>query len=385
MTVLDETKAILADLIAFPTVSTDSNLDLIAYAGERLSACGARLALTRDETGQKANLYASLGPETAGGVVLAAHTDVVPAGDDWTSDPFTLREAGGRLYGRGSCDMKGFLAAMLAMAPRYAALDLRHPVHLALTYDEEVGCFGARQLVADLAGHEMLPSMAIIGEPTMMRIIEGHKGSYEYTTRFSGLDGHGSDPDSGVNAITYAAKFISRLMEIGEDLKARAPAGSRFHPPWTTVQVGRIGGGTARNVIPRHCEIDWEIRPVQEADATFVKAALAAYCARDLLPRMRAVAADAGIETTVIGEVEALDARSDNPARDLVASLTGANSFDVVPFGTEAGLYQGLGLSVVVCGPGSIEQAHKPDEYLAVDQLEACLAMLSRLGRHLEA
>ena len=384
MTLLDETRGILADLIAFPTVSADSNLDLIAYAAELLGALGARLSILRDETGQKASLFATLGPEGDGGIVLSGHTDVVPADpSEWVSDPFRLREEGGRLYGRGACDMKGFIAAALAMAPRYAALPLARPVHFALTYDEEVGCFGARQLVEDLAGNGLHPAICIIGEPTSMRIIEGHKGCYEYTTRFTGLEGHGSLPDAGVNAIHFAARYVTRLLELGETMKSRAPANGPFQPPWTTLQAGRIQGGVARNVIAGHCELEWEMRPVRTADADQVKRDLDSFCTEVLLPEMRRVSPGAEIRTLTVGEVAGLEPTDENEARAIVAALTGDAAADVVSFGTEAGLFQAMGVSTVVCGPGSIEQAHKPDEYVALDQLQACLDMLDGLGDRL--
>ncbi|MCG6859423.1 MAG: M20/M25/M40 family metallo-hydrolase, partial [Salaquimonas sp.] len=219
MALIDEAKETLADLISFPTVSADSNLELITYAAERLTDAGATLSIMRDEEGRKANLFATLGPEIDGGIVLSGHTDVVPADGEWTSDPFAMREADGLIYGRGACDMKGFLAAALAMAPHYAKADLKRPIHFALTYDEEVGCLGARQLVEELRQMTVKPSAVIIGEPTGMGIIEGHKGCYEYTTEFTGLEGHGSQPDLGVNAVEYAVRYIARLMELGESMK----------------------------------------------------------------------------------------------------------------------------------------------------------------------
>jgi len=382
---LDRTKSILDRLIAFPTVSADSNLDLITYAGGVLEDCGARVKISRDRTGAKANLFATLGPETSGGLVLSGHTDVVPADAcEWTGDPFRMHQADGRVYGRGTCDMKGFIAAVLAKAPDYAALDLKRPLHVALTYDEEVGCFGARHLVEELTESDLRPSVAIIGEPTEMRVIEGHKGCYEYTTSFHGTDGHGSEPDKGVNAIHVAAQFVSRMLELAEDLRLKTgPDTSRFSPPWTTLQTGRIEGGLARNVIARHCSVEWEMRPVRDQDARQVKAALEAYCMDVLLPKMRAVYPDADIVTEVIGEVAGLAVMRDNEARDIVTALTGANLCDVVAFGTEAGLFQSLGMSVVVCGPGSIDQAHQPDEFVSIDQLEKCLGMLAGLERTL--
>ena len=386
MALIDDTRAVLADLIAHPTVSADGNLELIAFAADLLSTCGASVSLFRDESGTKANLFATIGPAGDGGIVLSGHTDVVPADDnEWTSDPFVMREVDGRLYGRGSCDMKGFVAAALAMAPRFAAVELRRPVHFAFTYDEEVGCLGGRQLVGDLARAGVRPSVAIVGEPTMMRIIEGHKGCYEYTTEFHGLNGHGSDPDAGVNAVEYAVRYVNRMLALADELKRKAPKGNRYQPPWTTLQVGRIDGGTARNVIAHHCRVEWEMRPVRVSDAEHVKRTLESYCDEVLLPAMRAVSPDARIETQVIGEVAGLEPASESEAREIVSALTGQDQCDVVAFGTEAGLFQACGMSAVVCGPGSIEQAHKADEFVAIEQLQACLDMLSGLADRLSA
>ncbi|NBT32872.1 MAG: acetylornithine deacetylase, partial [Rhodobacteraceae bacterium] len=243
------TKAILADLIAFPTVSTDSNLDCIQYMADYLTAIGARVEVMRDATGTKANLWAMLGPEGDGGLVLSGHSDVVPVADqDWSSDPFRMEERDGRLYGRGTCDMKGFIAAALAKAPAFAAS--KRPIHFAFTHDEETGCLGGQALVQALQQRGVRPATAIIGEPTSMRIIEGHKGCYEYTTHFTGLEGHGSNPALGVNAVEYAVRYVNRLLSLREDLIARCPADSRFEPPWTTINTGALIGGVAHNVIP---------------------------------------------------------------------------------------------------------------------------------------
>jgi len=371
----------LADLVAFPTVSTDSNLDLIAYISERLSRAGARVEVMRDQSGAKANLYATLGPDVDGGIVLSGHTDVVPVADQvWTTDPFTLSERDGRLYGRGSCDMKGFVAACLTMAPALADSSTTRPVHFAFTHDEETGCIGARHLIAALQSRPTRPAMAIIGEPTGMQIIEGHKGCCEYTTEFKGLEGHGSAPDRGVNAVEYAARYVARLLGLSQHLRARVPDDSRFDPPWTTINVGAIAGGVAHNVIASRARVDWEMRPVCAPDADFVRDDLRHYTNEILLPAMQAVDPEAAITTAVIGDVAGLDPMDRNAARALVAELTGVNSADLVPFGTEAGLFQSLGIDAVVCGPGSIDQAHKADEYLEISQLTACLDMLSRLA-----
>ena len=378
MTPLKDAISLLDHLIAFPTVSTEPNLAMIDWLAERLETAGAEVEVMSNAEGSKANLWATLNPGE-GGIVLSGHTDVVPVADqDWTSDPFVLTSRDERLFGRGTCDMKGFIAACIASLP--ALRESRRPIHFAFTHDEETGCLGAQDLVTNLRLRGIAPAMALIGEPTSMRVIEGHKGCCEYTTRFTGLEGHGSAPDAGVNAVEYAVRYVTRLMALREELKGRAPAKSPFDPPWTTANVGAIRGGVAHNVIVGKAEVDWEFRPVQDSDFTFVKDSLAEYVETELLPAMRAVHPAATIETETIGEVAGLMPMDENAARDLVFRLTGQNSSDVVAFGTEAGLFQSLGCHVVVCGPGSIEQAHKPDEYLDIPQLGACLDMLGRLA-----
>lgn len=380
MTDLKTVQDHLRDLIAFPTVSSDSNLELIVHIADFLGKLGARVELFHDETGSKANLFATLGPDGDGGIVLSGHSDVVPVDDQpWTVDPFGLSAADGKLFGRGTCDMKGFIACTLAMAPAFATADLKRPIHFCFTHDEEVGCIGARALVPELVKRGIKPAIAIIGEPTMMRIIEGHKGCCEYTVSFNGLEGHGSDPDAGVNAVEYAVAYVARLLALRADLQGFAPKQSRFSPPWTTINVGRLAGGVAHNVIASRAELDWEMRPVQAGDMDFVKSAMREFVETDLLPRMRAVHPQADITTEVIGEVAGLEPMETNAARDLIATLTGANGADVVPFGTEAGLFQEIGVDVVVCGPGSIEQAHKADEFVSLAQLDQCLTMLKGL------
>ena len=385
-TMLSDTVALLGDLISFPTVSDLSNLDMIAYLAYRLEETGASVEVLHDELGHKANLFATIGPEVDGGIVLSGHSDVVPVKDqDWASDPFEMIEHDGRLYGRGSCDMKGFIAAATAMAPLFAERVRERPVHFAFTYDEEVGCFGARALVKYLKNKGLHPDIAVVGEPTSMRVIEGHKGCNEYTTRFSGLAGHGSAPERGVNAVEYAVRYVGRLLELKDALRARAPAGSRFDPPWTTINTGSLKGGVLHNVIAGSATVEWEMRPVQQADADFVKSDLKDYCEKTLLPAMRRVCPEAAITTETIGEVDGLQPAEINEARDIVMELTGANATDLVAFGTEAGIFQSLGMSAVICGPGSIDQAHKPDEFVSIDQLQQCIDMLDRLTRKLAA
>ncbi|WP_300019102.1 acetylornithine deacetylase [uncultured Roseobacter sp.] len=378
---LDRTIRILSDLIAFPTVSSDSNLEMIAYLADRLEAAGAKVDVLSDPVGSKANLFATLGPEIDCGIVLSGHSDVVPVTDQaWSTDPFKMVERDGRLFGRGTCDMKGFIAATIAMAPVFAEKIRHRPLHFAFTYDEETGCIGAGHLAKELKQRALRPSAAIIGEPTEMRIIEGHKGCYEYTTRFQGLEGHGSIPDQGVNAVEYAVRYVARLLDLKNELRSKAPPRSRFEPPWTTINVGALNGGTVHNVIAPKAQVDWEMRPVQVSDAIFVKEDLKRYCREVLLPEMQKIHPNADITTEIIGEVDGLVPVDHNEARQIVSELTGANGADLVSFGTEAGIFQNLGMDVVVCGPGSIEQAHKADEYLERDQLAQCLKLLERLA-----
>ncbi|WP_420820890.1 acetylornithine deacetylase [Roseovarius dicentrarchi] len=376
----------MRSLIGFPTVSQDSNLDMIGYLATRLEASGARVEIMQDADGKKANLFATLGPEGDGGIILSGHSDVVPVADqEWATDPFLMHEEDGRLYGRGACDMKGFIAATIAMAPAFAQRITNRPLHFSFTYDEETGCIGARDLAQVLTARGLKPSVALIGEPTMMRVIEGHKGCCEYSTHFTGLAGHGSGPDRGVNAVEYATRFVARLLELKDTLRMRAPQGSRFDPPWTTINTGALIGGVAHNVIPSTAQVDWEMRPVQHSDFTLVKEDLHHYCTDILLPAMRAVYPEADIRTETIGEVEGLIPAEVSEARDIMMELTGANGADVVPFGTEAGIFQSMGMSAILCGPGSIEQAHKADEFVTIDQMTQCLEMLDRLSLKLAA
>ncbi len=386
MSKLKDTIHILDELIAFPTVSADSNLAMIDYLASRLEAAGARVDIFHDETGTKANLFATIGPKTDGGIVLSGHTDVVPAAEgDWASNPFAMNRRCEKLYGRGTCDMKGFIAATIAMAPVLAQHVKTRPLHFAFTYDEEVGCLGGQALVDSLQSNGIRPGVAIIGEPTMMRVIEGHKGCCEYTTRFEGCAGHGSAPELGVNAVEYAVRFVSRLLELREQMQTRTPTGSRFSPPWTTINIGSLTGGVAHNVIANRASVEWEMRPVVNADGAFIREQMRSYAHDTLLPAMQGVWPDAAIITEVIGEVARLTPMDKNEAKRIMMELTGANSADVVNFGTEAGLFQSMGMDVVVCGPGSIDQAHKPDEFISIDQIGHCLSMLEKLGERLDA
>ncbi|HEX6257622.1 MAG TPA: acetylornithine deacetylase [Euzebyales bacterium] len=379
----DTMLALLDDLVAFPTVTADSNLDLIAFATDRLEAAGARVVTTHDETGQKANVFATIGPDVDGGVVLSGHTDVVPAdGSGWSTDPFAVSRRDGRLYGRGTADMKGFIACVLALAPSFADAQLRVPVHVALTFDEEVGFRGAPVLLDELARTGPAPAAAIVGEPTCLRIITAHKGCYEYTTTVTGREGHGSAPAQTVNAVEYAARFVGRLLELRDQLAAAPPGDSPFEPPATTISVGTINGGTARNIVAGGCTVEWEMRPVTATDAEHVRDEVAS-CMRELTEQMRGVDGEAAITTAAVCEVDGLAPDPGSPALALGRLLLDRPDEGVVAFGTEAGLYQQAGIPAIVCGPGSIDVAHQPDEHVEIDQLDVCLAMLHRLVGHL--
>jgi len=375
----------LARLVAYPTVSSEPTTEIAAYLANRLEGAGARVRITGEAETGKVNVVASLGPDAArGGVLLSGHMDVVPvAGQDWSRDPFKMWETEDRLYGRGTCDMKGFVAACVELADSIKGQSLSQPLHFAFTHDEEVGCLGAQALMPELHENGPVPEIAIIGEPTGMQVIEGHKGCHEYTMRFTGRAGHGSNPGAGVNAAEYAARYVGKLLELRTVLQAHAPGRSPYDPPFTTINIGRISGGLAHNVIVEHAEVDWEMRPVQAGDAALVTETMERFVAEVLLPEMRAVAPEARIDRQVIGEVAGLEPRAENAARDLVFALTGANAADVVPFGTEAGLFQGLGTDVVVCGPGHIAQAHTADEFIERSQLARCAALLEKIGEWL--
>lgn len=386
MIALTRIETTLATLVGFPTVSSEPTADMAAYLAGRLEAAGARVRILGDAAAGKVNLVATLGPEQPkGGILLSGHMDVVPVdGQDWTRAPFDLSEDDDdRLYGRGTCDMKGFIAASLVLAESLKDTPLARPLHLAFTHDEEVGCLGAQALIPQLRETGPIPDIAIIGEPTGMQVIEGHKGCCEYTMQFRGRAGHGSNPGAGVNAAEYAARYVARLLEMRAALKARAPAGTRYDPPHATLNVGRISGGVAHNVIAEYAEVDWEMRPVLADDAPFVLSEMDRYVAEVLLPDMQATAPEASIERLVIGEVAGLVPMPENTARDLVFALTGANHAGLVPFSTEAGLFQSLGTDVVVCGPGHIAQAHTADEFIERAQLADCATMLTRIAARL--
>ena len=376
----DAAVAILERLVAFDTVSATSNLELVGWVADYLDGLGIESVLTRNAEGTKANLYATVGPGGRGGIILSGHTDVVPvAGQAWTGDPFRLDARGERLYGRGTADMKGFIALVLAMVPQALAAPLEIPLHLALSYDEEVGCLGVPALIRSLPTGAARPRLAIIGEPTGMQVANAHKGIHFLRTRLTGHEAHSSMPERGVNAISAAAEIIVEIGRLAAECRAAAGADTRFDPPYTSFNIGRIAGGAAVNIIARDCAFDWEFRPVPGEDAAALRRRIDDFIMADLLPRLRAGHPDAAVETETMALVPPLVPDPGSPAETLARDLTGANEATTIAFATEAGLFQAAGIPAVICGPGSIEVAHQPDEFITRDQLAAGGAFLDRL------
>lgn len=377
---------LLERLVAFPTVSRDSNLALIGFIRDYLAGHGVASELFLNAEGTKANLFATLGSSDRGGVVLSGHTDVVPVdGQAWTRDPFRLSESEGRLYGRGTADMKGFIASVLAAVPAFLAQPLRLPVHLAFSYDEEVGCLGVRSLLDALAQRPNRPRLCLIGEPTELRPVLGHKGKLAMRCQVHGAACHSAYAPQGVNAIEYAARLIGHLGEIGEELARPEHHDPRFDPPYSTVQTGLIEGGRALNIVPAECRFDFEVRALPGFDAQQVATRLDLYAQAELVPRMQAVQPGTGIRFEPLGSYPGLATDAASEAAELVALISGSRDFGTVAFGTEGGLFHEAGIPTVVCGPGSMDQGHKPDEFVTLAQLEACDAMLLRLAEHLRA
>lgn len=373
---------LLGRLIGFATVSRDSNLQLIGFIRDYLAELGVASELFFNAEGTKANLFASIGPTDRGGVVLSGHTDVVPVdGQAWTVDPFVMTERDGRLYGRGAADMKGFIASVLAAVPAFLAQPLHTPVHLAFSYDEEVGCLGVRSMLEALAERPHKPRLCLIGEPTELKPVLGHKGKLAMRCQVHGAACHSAYAPYGVNAIEYAARMIGKLGEIGQVLAEDQDA--RFDPPFSTVQTGVIKGGRALNIVPEECEFDFEVRALPGFAAETVADQLQAYAEAELLPRMRAVSAASDIRLWPLSAYPGLATAADSEAARLVALLSGSSEFGTVAFGTEGGLFDQAGIATVVCGPGSMEQGHRPDEFVSVAQLSGCDAMLLRLVDYL--
>ena len=379
-----EVQELLARLVAFDTTSAKSNLELIAFVKTYLDGYGVASTLIPSADGAKASLFASIGP-SCGGIGLSSHSDCVPVeGQTWSSDPFKLQLRDGKLYGRGSCDMKGFLASVLASVPLFTSRELNEPVHIIVSYDEEVGCTGVRPLIARLGSDLPRPRVIIVGEFTAMAVIDAHKRIDAYRTVVTGREAHSSLPQLGVNAISFAAELIEEIDRIGAALASRE-TNNRFEPPFSTLQVGTIKGGTATNIVPNTCEFHWQVRSLPEAELDFAPKRLKAYAEQTLLPRMRRVAPTASIETQHPGSVPAFLARPGSEAVDLALALTGANATSTVSYGTEAGLFEEADCPTVICGPGDAEQAHVADEFVVAAQLDACVSFLSKLAEKLSS
>ncbi len=371
----------MARLVAFDTVSDRPNRAMMEFIADYLDGFGIVSSLAYDASGTKADLIATIGPTAPGGVILSGHTDVVPvAGQKWSSDPFTLVARDDRLYGRGAADMKGFIAVALALVPDFLARPLARPLHLVLSYDEEVGCLGAPGLIARYLKDFPKAFAAIVGEPTGMRIANAHKGVSVYRTHVTGKPGHSSNPGAGVNAIAIAAECIKFLMDEAETLKATGRKDARFDPPHATVSVGTIEGGTAMNIIAAECDFIWDCRSVSVSEAAELEARFDDHCALDIVPAMRERASACGIDTHRHCVVPPLTADPANPIEALARRLTGQNEAVVSSFAAEAGMFQQAGIPAILCGPGEIAQAHRPDEFVTRDQLEICAGFLRALA-----
>jgi len=376
----------IRELVGFDTTSRNSNLELIHHVRDYLARHGVSSQLVLDDEGRKANLFATLGPnEKRGGVVLSGHTDVVPVdGQPWSSDPFEVVERDGRLYGRGTADMKSFIATALSLTPEFVACGLKVPVHFAFTYDEETDCAGIRSLIASLEASGYAPRAVIIGEPTSMRVVNSHKGGANYMTTITGREAHSSLTHQGVNAVEVAATLIAHLKAYEEGLKGQTEADNGFDPYWSTLSVGTIEGGTATNIVARECRFSWDWRPIPGHSLTGPRESLDRFVA-ELLPRLRAVAPEADIVTDYHGGNAPLAAEEGSDAETLVMALAETNQAFKVSYGTEGPYYQHARMPVVIFGPGSIEQAHKPDEFIALEQVTECTAFLRKLMSRLSA
>ena len=370
-------------LIGFDTTSAKSNLSLISFIAEYLESLGATIRLTKNADSTKSNIFATLGPKDIPGSVLSGHTDVVPASPtDWTTDPFAADVRDDKIYGRGTADMKSFIAVALSLAPQFAKANLHQPIHFAFSYDEEVGCLGVRSLIADLATLPVKPALCIVGEPTEMSVIVGHKGKKSVTCTVHGKEGHSALNHKGVNAVEIAADMVSKIRSIQKRIRSEGPFEDGYDPPYSTLHTGTIHGGTALNIIPRECQFEFEIRNLPSHDPNSIMAELRGH-AQDLVPEMLAVDISTGIMFDERNTTVGLSVSEDSEPAKLACQLTGHNHTSKVAFTTEAGLFAAAGIPAVVCGPGSITQAHKPDEFISLDQVAKCEAFLGDLLRRM--
>jgi acetylornithine deacetylase len=373
-------REMLARLIAFPSVSTSSNLDLIHFCRDWLHSHGVESTLVMNPEGDKANLYATIGPRVEGGIVLSGHTDVVPVdGQAWSSDPWTLTERNGRLYGRGAADMKGFDALVLALVPEMVQTRLKRPIHIALSYDEEIACRGAPSMVQAMAETIPTPSAVIVGEPTRHAVVTGHKASVQLRTQVTGYAVHSSRIDQGVSAVMNAARLITWHEDVMAENRLRANPTDTFEPPYTTLHCGMIVGGSAANIVSSSAWFFSDIRAIPTESPIDYLERYKSYIRNVIEPRMKAVIPETGVAVELIAEVPGLRPESDGAAEGLMRRLTGDNGTHVVSYGTEAGIFQRVGWSTVVCGPGDIAQAHQPDEYIETSELAAGEGVLRRL------
>ena len=380
---LAEAKALLGRLIAFESVSDRSNLPLIAFVEETLASHGVVSRRAPNGPGDKCALLATIGPRVDGGVVLSGHTDVVPVeGQAWTSPPFVMREGDGRLYGRGACDMKGFAACVLAMVPAFRAAPLRRPIHIVLSYDEETTCLGSTDVIAWFGKDEPRPGAVVVGEPTLMEVADAHKCVATIRTVVRGCEAHSALPALGANAIAAAADIVSEIGRLAREYE-QGPHDHRFAPPYSTLHVGVIHGGTARNILARECAFDWEFRGLPGVSHDRPVAEVQAFVDRVALPRLTRFVAGPTITTHIESVAPALAAEPGSPVETMALRLAGSNRTIAVSFATESGHFQRAGIPTVVCGPGSIDQAHKADEYVEAAQLAACLDFLEALAGEL--
>lgn len=381
------TREWLDTLVSHDTTSRNSNMSLIEEVRDGLAAQGIKADIFRSPEGNKANLFATLPARdgsTQGGIVLSGHTDVVPVdGQQWDTNPFAVTERDGRLYARGSCDMKGFIAAGLALVPDFLGMQRNKPIHFALSYDEEVGCAGAPFMLDELKLRGVKFDGCVVGEPTSMQVVVAHKGINVYRCRVHGKAAHSSLTPKGSNAIEYAARLICRIRDIADHFKEHGPYDEFFDVPFTTMTTNQIQGGIAVNTIPELCEFVYEFRNLPGMSSDGIQAQVDAYVKNELLPRMQREFADARIDVVKGASAPAFEATEDVAITQLVRALTADQDKRKVGYATEAGLFQNIGIPTVVCGPGSIEQAHKPNEYVDIAQLEACERFLRKIGQSL--
>ncbi len=372
-------RQLIDKLVSFETISSRSNLGLIQFVKSYLEDYGVSSRIIPSDDGEKANLYATVGPMVAEGVVLSGHTDVVPVkGQSWDSNPFHVMEKNGRLYGRGTADMKSFLAVALALVPQMLKKSLRKPIHFALSYDEEIGCFGAPSMIKEMTERLPRPLAVIVGEPTSMRIINAHKGIGSYTTTVTGHEAHSSQIERGVSAVMTAARLVSFLEDMMFENRRNISTDSPFEPPYSSVHVGKIEGGTAVNIIARECSFDWDIRTIPGENAKDYVDRFDAHC-EAIIKKMQKISSACNIVTTANAQAPGMQPEVNGAAELLCKHLTGKDFTEVVSYATEGGLFQRLGLSTVICGPGSINQAHKPNEYIEISQVQKAELFVHKL------